>query len=161
MLLLVEPIWVNFCKKFVNNDRSRANFRGYIKSRRCSFRSTGKIFNFWWAITLPLFKVFTFQTWDLKLFAAKAINISQNYWKQYIPNNAAKCRKNIFQIMLQKYRKKHIPKNAAKVPRPKGCLLPLPLTLSSPAPLSVSREAQTHFSSSFSPLLPPIGIIKI
>ena len=149
MLLLVEPIWVNFCKKFVNNDRSRANFRGYIKSRRCSFRSTGKTFNFWWAITLPLFKVFTFQTWDLKLFAAKAINISQ------ITGN------NIFQIMLQKYRKKHIPKNAAKVPRPKGCLLPLPLTLSSPAPLSVSREAQTHFSSSFSPLLPPIGIIKI
>ena len=45
---------------------------------------------------LPLFKVFTFQTWDLKLFAAKAINISQNYWKQYILNNAAKCRKNIY-----------------------------------------------------------------
>ena len=68
--------------------------------------------------------------------------------KIYIPKNSAKVQKT------------HIPKNAAKVPRPKGCLLPLPLTLSSPAPLSVSREAQTHFSSSFSSLLPPIGIIK-
>ena len=121
MLLLVEPIWVNFCKKFVNNDRSRANFRGYIKSRRCSFRSTGKIFNFWWAITLPLFKVFTFQTWDLKLFAAKAINISQNYWKQYILNNAAKCRKKyIFQRILQKYRKHIFQRMLQKYQDPRG-----------------------------------------